>query len=184
MAYDCNLNRPGCIRLDNYFDSGTPLAIATGLKDTDYSQKAYKLSEILMKHSMGNWKGLSFDGKPIFLGEKGNFPWIFSNMTVQILELRRDILESKKQIKIQTQILNDKLGIINQRLSKSKTLEEEIKDCEASAAFLTEDEIALEARANREKLAEPRRILRIVQEITRSQGWIFYLFYVLAFSFF
>jgi hypothetical protein len=44
-------------------DYGTPLAISAGLKDTDYSQKAYKLSEILVKHSTSNWKGLSLEGE-------------------------------------------------------------------------------------------------------------------------
>ena len=62
LTYDCNLNRPGCIRLDNHIDFGTPLAIATSLKDTDYSQRAYKLSEILIKYSTGNWKGFTFEG--------------------------------------------------------------------------------------------------------------------------
>jgi hypothetical protein len=68
--------------------------------------------------------------------------------------------------------LNEKIGIVNQRLAKSKSLEAEINNCEASPGYMTEDEIALEARSNREKLAEPRRILRAIQEITRSPGCV------------
>jgi len=79
-------------------------------------------------------------------------------------------MESKRQIKIQTQILNVKTAIISQRLTKSKSLEAEINECESAPGYLTEEEIALEAKSNRERLAEPRRILRAIQEIKVAPG--------------
>jgi len=41
------------------------MSIANGLKDTDFSEKGHKLTEIMINHVSSNWKGLSIEGKGI-----------------------------------------------------------------------------------------------------------------------